>query len=107
MQISIQEVLKNRIQASSNGTLEKELIDNAKEYNKKWADAVEYFREKINKERIKENLTPFSFIVIRQKLAGVKNIEDLRWFYFQCLSYQRKKKENTFSKCFFGALKLK
>lgn len=103
MQISIQEVLQKRIEASQNGTLPEQLILDRKEYNKKYAKAVEFFREKINKEMGKN----YSFIVIRQKLSGIENIDDLRWFYYQCLKYKAKKKGNTFSKCFFGALKIK
>lgn len=107
MQISIAEALEKRMVAMKTGTLPEQLILDRKEYNKKWADAVEYFREQINKERIKDGMTPLSFISVRQKLAALVNIEDLRWFYFQCLRYRSKKKGNTFSKCFFGALKLK
>lgn len=29
----------------------------------------------------------------------------MRWFYKQCVDYKYKKKGNTFSKCFWGALK--
>lgn len=107
MQISIGEALQKRIEAHQNGNLPEQLKKDGKEYNKKWADAIEYFREQINKERIKDNLIPLSFIAIRQKLVALKEIDDLRWFYFQCLRYKTKKKGNTFSKCFFGALKLK
>ena len=102
--ISIQELLENRIKASQNGTLKEQLVIDRKEYNKKWADAVEFFRIKINKE-YKDK--PFPFMAIRQKLEAVKNIEDLRWFYFECMKYEHKKKGNSFAKCFFGALKIK
>lgn len=107
MQISIQELLLKKIEASQNGTLPEQLILDRKEYNKKWSEAVQYFQIIINKERFKEKLPPLEFIAIRTKLEAVKNIEDLRWFYYQCLKYRNKKKGNTFSKCFFGALKIK
>lgn len=109
---SIEDILKKRIEAASNGTLPEQLINDRKEYNKKWADAVEFFRQRINKDRKKQKMPEYSFIIIRSKLAGVKNIEDLRWFYTQCLKYSYTKdkitkQRNTFSKCFFGALKNK
>lgn len=102
---SLEQLLQKRIEASQNGTLPEQLILDRKEYNKRWADAVEFFKIRINKDRKKDKLPELPFIVIRSKLAGVKNIEDLRWFYIQCLKYINKKKGNTFSKCFFGALK--
>lgn len=106
MQISIQEVLKDRIKAYENNTLEKQLILDGKEYQKNWAKAVQHFQIIINKERVKEKKSPFDFIVIRQKLVLLKEIDDLRWFYIQCLKYS-KKKGNTFNKCFWGSLKIK
>ncbi|MEO5635405.1 MAG: hypothetical protein ABIR14_02365 [Candidatus Paceibacterota bacterium] len=105
MQISIGEALQIRLEAVKNNNLESQFKIDGKEYNKKWADAVEYFREQINKERTKDKMPPLSFIAVRQKLIALKEIDDLRWFYFQCLRYKNKKKGNTFSKCFFGALK--
>lgn len=104
MQISLQDALKNRIEAYKNNTLERQLILDGKEYNKKWADAIEHFRKEINKENKEE---PYPFMAIRSKLAAVREIDDLRWFYKECLKYKRKKKMNTFSKCFFGALKIR
>ena len=111
MQVSIQELLEKRIKSSENGTLPEQLILDRKEYNKNWAKAVQYFQIIINKERIKENLPPFDFIVIRNKLVAIRNIEDLRWFYTECLKYSYTrdkvtKKRNTFGKCFWGALKV-
>lgn len=103
MQVSIQEILKKRIEASNKGTLKDQLITDRKEYNKNFAKAVQYFQKEINKESQKT----YPFIVIRNKLSGIKYIEDLRWFYFQCLKYKNKKKGNTFNRCFFGALKIR
>lgn len=107
MQISIQEVLQKRIEAAEKGTLPQQLVLDRKEYNKKYADAIVFFKDRINKDRKKANQSELPFIAIRAKLAAVRNIEDMRWFYFQCLRYAGKKKGNTFSKCFFGSLKLK
>ncbi len=107
MQISIQEVLKNRLEAYRNNTLEKQFELDGKEYQKKWAAAVQFFQKEINKDRKKEGKPDLPFMAVRQKLIDLKEIDDLRWFYFQCLRYRNKKKGNTFSKCFFGALKIK
>ncbi len=107
MQISIQEILNRRIEASKNNTLEEHLKIAAKEYQKSWAAAVQFFQVEINKDRKKSGEKPLPFMAVRSKLAAVKEIDDLRWFYRQCLGYRNKKKGNTFSKCFFGALKVK
>lgn len=107
MQISIQEALKNKIEAYQNNTLEKQVILDGKEYQKKWADAIQHFQVIINKERVREKQSPLSFMAIRQKLVALREIDDLRWFYMQCLKYSKKEKGNTFSRCFFGALKIR
>lgn len=99
-------LLQNRIIASQNGTLKQQLEFDAKEYNKRWAAAVQCFQKKINEDRKRDKQPELSFIVIRQKLAHVKEIDDLRWFYIQCLKYRNRKLGRTFSKCFFGALKV-
>ena len=99
-------LLQSRIEASKNGTLKEQLALDAKEYNKKWAAAVQCFQKKINEDRKIDKQPPLSFIVIRQKLAHVKEIDDLRWFYIQCLKYRNRKLGKTFSRCFFGALKV-
>ena len=111
--MDIATLLKSRIEASNNGTLQEQLKLESKDYNKKWADAVEHFRKRINKQRKKEKLLDYSFIVIRQKLAGVKEIDDLRWLYGECIKYENKRdkfgrriKENSFNKCFFGSLRI-
>lgn len=81
------------------------------EYQKNWNFGVKCFQVEINKEREKEDLEPFEFIVIRQKLVGLREIDDLRWFFYHCKKYAKTKdktgKWNTFGKCFFGALKTK
>ncbi len=104
MQISIQELLKERIEASKNNNLEAQFDLERREHQKKWAAAVQFFQNRINKDRLKDKMRPLPFIAIRSKLEHVHQIDDLRWFYTQCLKYSRNK-GNTFSKCFFGALK--
>ncbi len=114
MEISIQELLKKRIEASKDiSSLEKQFILESKEYNKKWAEAVQHFQLRINKDQLKDKKRPYPFMAIRTKLEGVREIDDLRWFYKQCIEYTYKKdkfgrriKGNTFNKCFFGALKI-
>lgn len=100
MEFHISDLLNRRIQITSQKDIS---ID----YNKKWNEAVKCFQEIINKERAKDNLKPLSFIVIRQKLVVLREIDDMRWFYKECLKYKYKKKGNTFGKCFFGSLKIK
>lgn len=107
MEISIQQLLKNRIEASKNNTLEQRFILEGREYQKKWAEAVQFFQNRINKDRLKTGGKPVVFMAVRNKLEAIHEIDDLRWFYTQCSLYIRKKKGNTFSKCFFGALKIK
>lgn len=79
------------------------------EYQKKWAFGVKCFQEEINKERRKDGKTDLPFMAIRQKLVALREIDDLRWFFYHCKKYAKTKDKlgnwNTFSKCFFGALK--
>lgn len=79
------------------------------DYQKRWNNGVNYFLIEINKDRKKQDLKELSFISIRQKLVAIKEIDDLRWFYYQCKKYAQTKdkfgNKNSFSKCFFGALK--
>lgn len=110
--ISIQDILKEKITAYEENP---DLVDlfrkKGKEYSKKWNEGVNFFLKEINKERKKENQTELSFISIRQKLIALKEIDDLRWFYYHCKKYANTKdkqgRQNTFNKCFFGALKIK
>lgn len=80
-------------------------------YNKDWNNGVACFQKAINTERKKDKLPPLEFIAIRQKLLALKEIDDLRWFFYHCRKYAKTKdkqgRQNTFCKCFFGALKLK
>jgi hypothetical protein len=112
---SIQDILKQRLTDYQNDT-GKAFVSKSVEYNKKWNEAVEFFRIRINKDRKKDKKSDATFIQIRMKLIALKEIDDLRWFYRECIRYSNtyekklingKPVRNTFSKCFFGALKIK
>ncbi len=103
----IGEILQHRIAASNSDNLKRQFELEKAEYQRNWARAVQFFQKKVNEDRKKEKMKPLPFMAIRTKLEAVKEIDDLRWFYTQCLEYQYKKKGNTFSKCFWGALKIK
>lgn len=89
----------------------------SKDYQKKWAFAVKCFTDRINKDRKASGLKPLTFIAVRQKLVALREIDDLRWFYRECLRYSTtyaKEKDikgkplrHTFSQCFFGSLRIK
>lgn len=109
--MDIADILKERIEAFKANP---ELAMKAKgtQYQKDWAFAVNCFKERINKDQRKAKKSEYDFITIRQKLVALKEIDDLRWFYRECLKYagtypKGSKVRNTFSKCFFGALKVK
>lgn len=105
MQISIEEIIREKLESIKKNGVEKHLELKGKEYQKKRAAAVQFFQKEINKEQKKGGKKEFSFIIISQKLAGIIEIEDLRWFYKKCIIYRNKKKLNTFGKIFWGALK--
>jgi hypothetical protein len=103
--LSISDILKDRIK-SFNENPEKSLRTKSVEYSKKWNEGVKCFQTEINKERE----VPISFIAVRQKLVALKEVDDLRWFYYHCKKYGKTKdkqgKQNSFGKCFFGALRV-
>lgn len=105
---SIGDILKSRIEAFKNNPV-KALEFIGKDYQKKWNNGVNFFLIEINKDRKKEGLKDLSFIAVRQKLIALKEVDDLRWFYYHCKKYAQTKdkfgNKNSFSKCFFGALK--
>lgn len=107
MEYSIKHILERRIESYKTHTPEVAIKLDKAEYQRNWAKAVQFFQKRINKDRKKEKMPDISFIAVRQKLIAIKEIDDLRWFYVQCLEYSYKKKGNTFSKCFFGSLKIK
>ena len=112
---NLQDILKQRLEDYKQNP-QQSLKIKGKEYQKKWNEAVGYFRIKINKDREKEKLPEVSFIQVRMKLVALKEIDDLRWFYRECIRYSNtyqkklvnnKPIRNTFSRCFYGALKVK
>lgn len=112
---SISHILQERLLAYQNNPVEAEKRRSVA-YNKAWAEAVNYFVERINKDNKKEKRPPTTFIAVRMKLVALREIDDLRWFYRECLKYsytyqkvlvKGKPVRNTFSRCFYGALKIK
>ncbi len=81
------------------------------ERNKAYNDAVKCFQVRVNKDRKKAKQTDLPFMAIKMKLAGVREVDDLRMFYKQCLDYSYTKdkqgRRNSFSKAFMGALKIR
>ncbi len=106
--INIADLLQSRLEAYKNNSLEEKVARDGKEYQKEWAKGVQFFQMAVNKARERDGLQALPFMAIRQKIVGVREISDLRWFYGVCLKYSRKKgKDYTFSRCFFGALDIK
>ena len=107
---SIGDILKNRIEAFNSNPLEA-LKTLGKEYQKKWNNGVNHFLIEINKDRKREGLPEYKFIVIRQRLAHIKELEHLRWFYYQCKKngdkLDKTGKPYTFSRIFNHSLDLK
>lgn len=117
---SLGDILKDRIKrfpVGSDKECEEYFSFRSNEYQKKWNFAVKCFQDKINKDRNSSNLKPLPFIAVRQKLIALWEIDDLRWFYRECIRYSTtyaKEKDikgnplkNTFSQAFFGALKIR
>lgn len=109
--ISIQDILQQRLQAYKDNPLEAEK-KRGKDYNKKWNDAVEYFRQRINKDQTKAKKPHYEFMAIRQRLVLLKEIDDMRTFYGKCVEYSYTKdkktgKRNTFARGFWGATKVR
>lgn len=113
--ISIQDILKARFEEYSKNP-EATLKQKGKEYNKKWNEAVNFFVLRINVDRKKAKKPFVTFIQVRMRLVALREIDDLRWFYRECLRYagtyekklvNGKPVRNTFSKCFYGATKIR
>lgn len=106
----ISNILKERIKAF-NENPQKAFKLKSVEYNKQWNYAVKCFQVAINEDRKKEDKEPIDFMAVREKLRALREIDDLRWFFYHCKKYAKTKdkqgKQNTFSRCFFGSLKVK
>lgn len=111
MQIS--EILQQRIEQSrTNETLQRQLELEGKEYHLRWLNGVQCFVNQLNKEQVEQGKRNYRFMEIYIKLEHIKEIDDLRWFYKQCLAYKNRIDQfgnhpNTFGKLFWGALKLR
>ena len=82
------------------------------EHNKKWNEAVGFFMEKINKERVRDGYKPLPFMSYRMKLVAMIEIDHLKWFWYHCAKVSSIKdlKGNpkyTFGQIFFNSLKVK
>lgn len=69
------------------------------------ASIIKEFTDQINIERINTKYKKVSPCFIAVKLSHVKNNFDLYYFLSECKDYQRRK--GSFSKMFFGKLKVK
>lgn len=85
-----------------------EIINNEKELTKQCnserSDVIRQFVEEINKERIGTKYKPLSPKAVAIKLSYLK-LQDLYTFLSLCKDY--KNRQQSFSKYFFGALKIK
>lgn len=70
--------------------------------NSKRAYLLSQFLEVINQEREGTKYKPLTPKLLGIKLAHLST-SDLFWFYSTCYDY--KKRQGSFSKCFFGSLK--
>ncbi len=86
------------------------MVEKRKDYNKKYNEAVEFFRQRVNKDQRQAKLPEYGFMPIRMRLIALKEIDDMRVFYKECIEYSYTKdklgKRNTFSKKFWGATKV-
>ena len=67
------------------------------------ASVVEQFVDEINKERFKTKYKPVTGKMIAMKTSHV-SMNDLYYFLSTCKDYQNR--SGSFSKCFFGSLKV-
>lgn len=84
----------------------------SKEKNKDYAKAVKCFQDRINKDRKKEKKPEVTFMQVRMRLIALKEIDDMRTFYKECLRYAGTKdkktgKRNSFSRMFWGATRVR
>lgn len=108
---SLADILQQRIEAFK-ANPELAMKTKGTQYQKDWNFAVKCFQDRLNKDRKKEKKPEVTFMQVKMKLMALKEIDDLRWFYRECLKYagtypKGSKVRNTFSKCFWGATRLK
>ena len=68
------------------------------------SDMIKQFMDLINKEREGTKFKKVNYITINMKLTHL-SLNDLYYFMSECKDY--KNRHGSFSKCFFGALKVK
>ena len=78
-------------------------LDRPSKINNERQEILSQFVEAINTERIDTKFKPIQSRAVAIKLGHVKT-KDLWSFYSQCKDYKAKK--GSFSRCFFGALKI-
>jgi hypothetical protein len=64
------------------------------------SDLIKSFQQQLNREGF-----DIPWIGVNMKLIHIKDYDHLKDFYKKCLEYKSKK--GSFSRCFFGALKIK
>ena len=69
------------------------------------AELIRSFLEEINNERKGTQYKPLTAKAVACKLGHVKELETLYYFLSQCKDY--KKRNGSFSKYFFGVLKVR
>lgn len=111
--LNIADILKQRIQEYEANPESQKI--KSKEYNKKWNEGVQFFVDRINEDNVRENRPKVTFITVRMRLVALREIDDLRWFYYVCLKYSKtyqkkmvdgKPVKNSFKRCFYGATKV-
>lgn len=65
---------------------------------------LKMFEDEINKERINTKYKPITGRAVAMKCSHLKDNFTLYYFHSQCLDYKNRK--GSFSKCFFGSLKI-
>jgi len=109
--MNIGNILKDRIEAYQKNP-QQAVKRLGTEYQKQYNFAVKCFQERINKDRKKAGYKEVPFMAVKIKLAALKEISDMRWFYRECTRYagtrnKKTKEMNTFAGGFYGALKVK
>lgn len=111
MEINLQDIIKQRIEEFERNP-QNYLKVKGKERNKEYNNAVKCFQDRVNVDRKKAKQKDLPFMAIKMKLAGIKEVDDLRAWYKKCLDYSYTRdpktlKRKSFSQAFFGGLKCK
>lgn len=62
------------------------------------------FVDEINKERLDTKYKPITGRAVAMKVSHLKDNSTLHYFFSQCMDYKNRK--GSFSRCFFGSLKV-